>query len=87
MISSKNGINTSVYEVTNIEKFGFWLLVDDKEFFINFETYPFFKKATIDQILNVKRIGPEQFHWPDIDQDIELEALDYPEKYILKFNQ
>lgn len=85
MISLKNGTDILEYEITNIERFGIWLLVDDKEYYIKFEDYPALKKASIEQILNIKRISPVQFRWPDIDEDIELEALDYPEKYILKF--
>jgi len=87
MISSKNGTDTLQYEITNIERFGIWLLADDKEYFIKFDDYPSFKKASIEQILNVKRISPGQFRWPDIDEDIELEALEYPEKYILRYKK
>ncbi len=76
-----------LYEITNIEKFGIWLLADDKEYYIKFEDYPAFKKASIDQILNIKRISPTQFTWPDIDEDIELEALEQPEKYILRYER
>ena len=87
MISSKNGTDTLQYEITNIERFGIWLLADDNEYFIKFEDYPAFKKASIEQILNVKRISPGQFRWPDIDEDIELEALESPEKYILRYEK
>lgn len=87
MISLKNGTDTLEYEITNIERFGIWLLADDKEYFIKFEDYPLLKKASIEQILNVKRISPTQFRWPDIDEDIELEALEYPEKFVLKYNK
>lgn len=87
MILSKNGTGILEYEITNIERLGIWLLADDKEYFIKFEDYPALKKASIEQILNVKRIGPTQFRWPDIDEDIELEALEYPEKYILKYER
>jgi len=57
MISSKNGTDTLEYEITNIERFGIWLVADDKEYYIKFEDYPSFKKASIKQILNVKRIS------------------------------
>lgn len=87
MISLKNGTNTLEYEITNIERFGIWLLADNKEYYIKFEDYPAFKKASIDQILNIQRISPTQFRWPDIDEDIELEALEHPEKYILRYDR
>jgi hypothetical protein len=31
----------------------------------------------------MQRLSPDQFHWPDLDIDIELDALKTPEKYPL----
>lgn len=82
---STGGTSTFLSEVTNISSFGFWLLVDDKEYFVPFEDYPVFLDANIAQIYNMQQIGPDQFHWPDLDVDIELEALSHPELYPLKY--
>jgi hypothetical protein len=30
-------------------------------------------------------VGPDQFHWPELDADIELCALEAPERYPLHF--
>jgi len=87
MISFDHGNDILRYKVTNIERFGIRLLADDKEYYIKFNDYPAFKKASIDQILNIQRISPTQFRWPDIDEDIELEALEQPEKYILRYER
>jgi len=64
---------------------GFYLLVDDREYFMPFADYPVFQTATVAQIYAVRRIGPTQFHWPELDADIELDALERPEAYPLKF--
>lgn len=82
---SPAGTNTSLSEVTNISNFGFWLLVDNKEYFVPFEDYPAFLNANIPQIYNMQQIGPDQFYWPDLDIDIELQALAHPEHYPLKY--
>jgi hypothetical protein len=67
-----------------VEKDGFWLLTDAGEFFVSLEQYPAFKKATIQQIFRFReRFG--DFHWDELDIDIELDALKYPERYPLKF--
>ena len=87
MSLSMSGTDILEYEVTNIDKHGFWLLVEDKEYFVSFEDYPAFKKATIEQMLNVHREGPGQFNWPDLDADIELEALDFPEHFPLQYTK
>lgn len=78
-----HGIATFHHEVTNISQFGFWLLVEDHEYFVPFQDYPVFAQATVAQIYNLQRLFPSQFHWPDLDVDIELEALQNPEKYPL----
>jgi hypothetical protein len=86
MSSSLPGTAISHSEVTNISATGFWLLVDDKEYFVPFDDYPVFCEATVAQIYAVQRLGPTQFHWPELDADIELEALEHPEQYPLTFH-
>jgi Protein of unknown function (DUF2442) len=83
MSSGQVGNYTSSNEVTNIEPFGFWVLVAGKEFFVPFEDYPIFKQATIQQLVNMQVISPTQLHWPDLDADNELEALKHPDHYPL----
>ncbi|MFO7682060.1 MAG: DUF2442 domain-containing protein [Chloroflexota bacterium] len=72
-------------EVTNISAFGFWLLVGDEEYFVPFTDYPVFKQATITQIYEMVVLSPTQYHWPQLDVDIELTALQHPEKFPLYF--
>ena len=85
MISNQPETGISLNEVTNIEPLGFWVLVDDREYFIPFADYPVFQGASIQQIFQVQRISPTQLHWPDLDADIEIEALEQPEHYPLVF--
>jgi len=77
------GIGISHSEVTSIASAGFWLLVDDREYFVPFVDYPVFRQATVEQILSVQQLSPTQFHWPSLDADIELDALERPEQYPL----
>ena len=85
MNSSQLGTSISPSEVTNIEALGFWMLVDDKEYFVPFDDYPAFKGASIQKIFHFQRLSPNQIHWPDLDVDIELEALGSPEHFPLIF--
>jgi len=84
---NQHGIDTFHNEVTGIGPFGFWILADDTEYFVPFDAYPEFKKATIQQIFNMKCLSPTQLYWPDIDADIEIEALENPEKFPLIWNE
>ena len=85
MSSGQPGLVTSFSEVTGVHPTGFWLLVDDAEYFVPFADYPVFLRATVAQIYSVQRAGPAQFHWPELDADIELEALEQPERFPLVF--
>ena len=38
---------------------------------------------TVQQLVTMKVIAPQQLHWPDLDADIELEALKHPDHYLL----
>ena len=82
---SKTGAPTLGSEVTNIEMQGFWLWADNREYFVPFADYPDFTEATIAQIHNVQRIGPGQLFWPDLDIDIEIEALENSERFPLQY--
>jgi hypothetical protein len=85
MISNQTGTGFSLNEVTNIEPLGFWVLVDDREYFVPFADYPVFQGAPVRQIFQMQRLSPTQLYWPDLDADIEIESLDQPEHYPLVF--
>ena len=83
MKSLKNGKDISV-SVENITPLGIWLFVKGKEYFLNYEAYPYFKDQTIKSIHNVELIHNFHLHWPDLDVDLEIDNLENPEKYPLK---
>lgn len=83
MISSTPGASTSQVEVTNIDCFGFWLLVADKEYFLPYEDFPWFRHATLDQIVNVELLHEGHLCWPALDVDLCLDCLERPEAFPL----
>jgi hypothetical protein len=85
MDSSKSGICISVCSITGIIDLGFWVLVEDKEYFIPFLDYPGFKDSSVNQLLKIRFSAPSQLHWEEIDMDIELQALSQPESFPLIF--
>ena len=85
MSSSSPGAATSISEVTNLGPHGFWFLVDDCEYFVPYSDYPEFRSATVAQIYQMERLSPRQLHWPALDIDIELDALEKPEKFPLAY--
>jgi hypothetical protein len=85
MKSVKRGKNISEVEVQGISKFGVWLYVLGNEYFLPYEEYPWFKDARISEVMNVRLINANHLEWPKLDVDLELESLEKPEKYPLKF--
>ena len=73
-------------QITSIEQDGFWLLTEEGEFFVSFERYPAFQKAKVEQIFDFEQ-DEDAFYWPELDIDIELDALKHPEKYPLIFRE
>lgn|SRR5262245_33999072 len=83
MRSAPPGPSTSPAEVTNVSPHGFWLFVDDRELFVPFKDFPWFRDATIREITNVQLPSPHHLYWPDLDIDLAVESIEYPEKYPL----
>ena len=54
------GTITLDVEVTNVSKHCLWLLLGDEELAVPFSDFPWFKKATIEQLSDVQR--PTQDH-------------------------
>lgn len=83
MKSGTLGKHTSAVEVANISQHGFWLLLGDKELFVPFAEFPWFKDASVSSILNVELPQPHHLYWPDLDIDIAVESIEHPEQYPL----
>jgi len=83
MKSLKRGKDISV-GVENITPFGIWLFVKEKEYFLNYKDFPYFKDQTLNSIQNVQLLHGYHLYWPDLDIDLEIDNLENPEKYLLK---
>jgi hypothetical protein len=70
-------------EVGNVSTHGFWLLLGDRERFVSFADFPWFRDATIGQITNVELPSPHHLYWPELDIDLAVESLDDPNRYPL----
>ena len=83
MTSAALGKSTSPVEVTNISQHGFWLLLNDKEFFLPFTEFPWFKEATVGNIVHVELPSSSHLYWPDLDVDLAVESIRHPEQFPL----
>ncbi|MGJ3243047.1 MAG: DUF2442 domain-containing protein [Opitutales bacterium] len=85
MTSARTGTATSAPEVTDISPFGVWLLFGQKEYFLPFETFPWFRQAPVQAVFAVQAEGPEHLRWPALDVDLSLEAIQQPEAFPLVY--
>jgi hypothetical protein len=77
------GIATSPVEVTHVSGNGLWLLLGDEELLLPFEQFPWFRKATIDQLSHVERPTENHLYWPDLDVDLSVESIRTPSAFPL----
>ena len=77
------GTITSAPEVTHVSKHGFWLLLGDEELLLPFAQFPWFKKATIEQLSEVEWPTSGHVYWPQLDVDLSVESLRDPTAFPL----
>lgn len=70
-------------EVTNVSTHCLWLLLGDEELAVPFSEFPWFKKATIEQLSDVQRPTPDHLYWPQLDVDLSVESIRRPENFPL----
>jgi len=84
MKSSTLGNATLAAEVTNISSHGIWLLHNNREFFLSYEQYPWFKDQPVKSIIHIQEPTQGHFYWPDLDVDLSVEILEDPTRFPLK---
>lgn len=77
------GSATLAVEVTHMSGNGIWLLLGDEELLLPFDAFPWFRKATIEQISKVERPTENHLYWPDLDVDLSVESIRNPDAFPL----
>jgi len=72
-------------EVSHINAHGLWLSVNDTEYFLPYDEYPWFRDAKVKEILNVVLLRGHHLNWPELDVDLEIDTLENPQNYPLKY--
>ena len=86
MRSRQRGKRTSVVEVTNVSPHGLWLLLGDRELFVPFDKFPWFRDAPIAKLVRVELPSPHHLYWPGLDVDLAVESIEHPERFPLVSN-
>ncbi len=77
------GTDTLAVEVTHISSNGIWILIGDDEFVLPYVEFPWFRQATVDQILAVERPTPDHLYWPKLDVDLSVRSIKDPSSFPL----
>ncbi len=83
MKSQELGQNTSEVEVTNVSRWGLWVLVADREYFLAYQEFPWFRDARLSEILDVQLLHGFHLHWPKLDVDLDIASLENPQEFPL----
>lgn len=58
-------------------------MVREREYFLPFEDFPWFRTATLDQLFRVELLHEAHLYWPGLDVDLDLDRIEHPDKYPL----
>ncbi len=81
MKSERHGGSTSAIDVGNVTQQGFWLLLDDRELFLPFDSFPWLRSASIEALTTIERPSTQHLYWPMLDIDLAVESITHPERY------
>lgn len=83
--SSKRGsiISAKGVEVLGLTPFALYLAVNGREYMLDYQRFPWFRQASIEQVSDVKLSNKVHLHWPTLDLDLHVESLASPERYPL----
>ncbi len=70
-------------EVTQLSAHCFWILAGDEELAVPYAQFPWFRKATVEQILTLQRPTSDHLYWPLLDVDLSIESLRNPDAFPL----
>ncbi|HEX7122955.1 MAG TPA: DUF2442 domain-containing protein [Gemmatimonadaceae bacterium] len=79
MKASQGAVSSLDVELVTVSPEGFTLSLGDREVFVDFELFPWFREATIDEIANVTRPDPDRLHWERLDVDLSIDAIEHSE--------
>jgi hypothetical protein len=82
--SPARGARTSdEVEVLGLTPHALWLMVQDRELMLDFTNFPWFRRATMDQVCNVALHHGQHLHWPELDVDLHVDSIEHPERFPL----
>jgi hypothetical protein len=70
--------NSFQTQVINVCPHGFWLGFRAKAYFMDFDRYPRFRDATVEQIRAVELLDDDHLFWPELDVLLDVQSITQP---------
>ena len=83
MRSARPEMHTSAVEVTNVSRHGFWLWLGERELFVAFADFPWFREAPIGHLFDVTLAHENHLYWPSLEVDLAIDSIEHPDQYPL----
>ena len=83
MKSAGHGKPTSGVELSNVSAHGMWLIVDERELYLPFDEFPWFRDASVAALADIERPNRRHLFWPRLDVDLSIESIEDPSRYPL----
>ena len=80
---STHGTSTSSIEILNVSQHGIWIWIGGSEYFMDYDHFPWFKHAKLEQIFEVQLLHESHLYWESLDIDLDIESVQNPEKFPL----
>ena len=84
MRSVQNGKRASPISVGALSLRGFWLVLGERELFLSFARFPWFREFTLRELTSVRHPSPQHLCWPEFDIDLDVDAIENPRRYPLR---
>jgi hypothetical protein len=68
-------LTPSAAELKRVSSHGFSLLIGDEELRLPFKRFPWFRRATIDQLSHVEWHAPGHLYWPTLAVDLSVDFI------------
>ena len=80
--SSARGARTSV-EVLGLTPHALWLMVGGHELMLDFSRFPWFSRASLEDVCDVTLLHAQHLCWPRLDVDLHIDSIEHPERFPL----
>lgn len=81
--SARGALASARAEVLALTPHALWLLIGDAELMLDFERFPWFAQATMEEVSEVEFLHGMHLHWPRLDVDLHVDSIANPDHFPL----